>query len=791
MTKLGNGSRFLAFALSLLLLLLSSFIPLAASAEMSAAGDLRIDASGAVTWHERGTADLVIPEFVNGIRVTAISGWLFQGDVALRSITLPAGLVTIGDYAFDGCVNLETVRIPSGVQSIGEYAFRRTPWLEENPNDFVIAGDGVLVQYNGSATDVVIPASVKTIGSHAFPPEEVRIARVRIPEGVTAIGDYAFVRSALATVDLPDSLRTIGMQAFFNTSITSAHIPASVVGIGIQAFDNFMPVIQGMTVDASNSTYASRDGVLFDKSGRTLISHPSARTGSYTVPDGVTRIETGAFMVSQLSEIQLPDSLESIGDSAFLGCENLTSLHLPARVRSIDGHNVFATCPQLRLTVSPENTHISVIDDILYGDQSLIYCPSWKTGSVTVPDNVTAIVDFGFSYCSQVTEILLPEGLDSIGSQAFLNCGALTTISLPASLTWLSAAAFDGCHGLESIWFNGDLPSSNAAMSLFMSPGEEPDGFILYHAEGTTGFDEPWNTHRTETFVPENAGTGNTGMPPVAATTRTIPLAVPAQVLNGRTMVPLRDIAEALGCEIRWVGDTNPQTVTLVRGDKTVRLSKTPGSTMFSREVVANGIPRTLDVPAQILNASTCVPVRFISESLDYLVDYDEVHQEIVVMEPKATGKTIVLKVGGRQARILQGTYEAGLRRMALHLDKPMRTELLNTITPDMPMPQMPRFFLDERTGAQICIVKYDGTLTIPQIQAQLIRNYRDVVPPADAIGYLSTYFLAYFSGTDATAVHSAQANVPGSFSTYDSDRTQVLLFDPEDGMQSFSFVGY
>ena len=92
---------------------------------------------------------------------------------------------------------------------------------------------------------------------------------------------------------------------------------------------------------------------------------------------------------------------------------------------------------------------------------------------------------------------------------------------------------------------------------------------------------------------------------------------------NGRTLVPLRAIFEALGADVDW--DDATRTVTSVKGNTTVELA------IDSTEMKINGAVKVIDVPAQIVNSLTLVPVRAISESFDCLVDWDGNTRTVVI----------------------------------------------------------------------------------------------------------------------------------------------------------------
>jgi hypothetical protein len=144
---------------------------------------------------------------------------------------------------------------------------------------------------------------------------DVIIPNEIVGKPVTSVGVAAFRFCRwLTSVTIGNGVTSIGEQAFsYCNTLTSVTIPDGVTIIGKAAFSRCSSLM-ALTVNASNPVYSSVDGVLFDKSQTTLISFPSGRTGSYTIPESIT----------------------SIGESAFLDCTNLTSVTIPDGVTSIE-----------------------------------------------------------------------------------------------------------------------------------------------------------------------------------------------------------------------------------------------------------------------------------------------------------------------------------------------------------------------------------------------------------------------------------------------------------------------
>ncbi len=133
-------------------------------------------------------------------------------------------------------------------------------------------------------------------------------------------------------------------------------IPDSVTSIeGSSFFD--CPSLTMIDVGKGNLNYASIDGVLYSKNINTLIEYPMGREGAFTIPSGVTFIGCNAFYCCyNLTSLIIPDSVTSIGDSAF-SFTNLTVLTIPSNVTSV-GEYLFVGCTSLNwIEVDGENSH--------------------------------------------------------------------------------------------------------------------------------------------------------------------------------------------------------------------------------------------------------------------------------------------------------------------------------------------------------------------------------------------------------------------------------------------------
>ena len=245
---------------------------------------------------------------------------------------------------------------------------------------------------------------------------------------------------------------SIGKRALSGCKLlTSITIPDSIKSIAIDAFD-FCSDLATIEASGQNVNYTTLDGVLFNKEKTELIRCPAAKTGAhYTIPN----------------------SVNSIGDSALEGCENLKSITIPDSVTGI-AINAFNFCSNLAaIEVNGQNMNYTAIDGVLLNKEKteLIEYPKAKKGTnYMVPDSVTSIGKSALAGCKNLTRITIPESVHSIGEGAFNFSGNLTSITLPEGLTTIPDIAFAFCSNLTSITIgNGVTSIGEQAFSACLS----------------------------------------------------------------------------------------------------------------------------------------------------------------------------------------------------------------------------------------------------------------------------------------------------------------------------------
>ena len=157
---------------------------------------------------------------------------------------------------------------------------------------------------------------------------------------------------------------------------------------------------------------------------------------SVDLPNTVTKISVSAFYnCSGLTSVTIPNSVTSIGNFAFYGCSGLTSVTIPNSVTSI-GNLAF---------------YGSGLTSLVYNAHVFAYMPPSYSGAYTIPDGIEIIAGGAFEYCRGLTSVTIPNSVTSIGQKAFYNCRGLKTIIIPASVQTIGMAAFSSCLNLTVI----------------------------------------------------------------------------------------------------------------------------------------------------------------------------------------------------------------------------------------------------------------------------------------------------------------------------------------------------
>ena len=308
-------------------------------------------------------SDLEFIEIPGNVKTIVSTAFIYCSK--LKSVKFNEGLEEIGEGAFNYCEKLDGISLPSTVKTLGVAAFSGTGITDlnidltgitygnelfrdcKNLKKVTITGNVSDIKYKmfqncSSLTEVSLPSSVTFIGYYSFAGCN-SLTDFTVPENVTRIGNYAFAvdgEGGLASITFNSKLETIGESAFQDCSFTSMTIPDSVTSVATTAFANNKK-LKTVTLSKNMSGIST-----FTFYGCTSLE-------TVNIQEGPWFIDEYAFARCAFTSIKIPDSVQSIGVSAFDNCANLKSADLGNGLQVL-GPYVFSNCNSLESVLIPE-----------------------------------------------------------------------------------------------------------------------------------------------------------------------------------------------------------------------------------------------------------------------------------------------------------------------------------------------------------------------------------------------------------------------------------------------------
>ena len=380
---------------------------------------------------ETDIENLTIPEIcmIDGVSypVTTIAPYAFYEKTNLKSITIPQSITTIGASAFNGCTSLKDIIISDSESSIelgyntfstgtGKGLFADCP-LET----LYIGRSYTIINYNSSYPYNSDPSR------YGYSPFPSTVSTLTIGNGVTSIPDYFLYNgSQIENLTIPNSVTSIGMYAFRNSSkVKSVVIPEGVTRIGYSAFSDCYSLIKsaypssisnpfsyGVCISYPLSSIMDDYGVIYNSEKTQIYFAPLSLDSNYTIPNTVTTIGSSAFRdCSNIVSVVIPEGVTRIGESAFSNT-GLTTLEFNATNCTTCGSSSNPAFPSSITSLTIGNGVTSIPDYFLYNGSQI--------ENLTIPNSVTSIGRYAFwNSDSKLKSLTIGSGLLSIGDYSF------------------------------------------------------------------------------------------------------------------------------------------------------------------------------------------------------------------------------------------------------------------------------------------------------------------------------------------------------------------------------------
>ena len=407
-------------------------------------------------------------------------------DIVIPSVS-PSGDVVkrISSYAFEKCSFIKSIFIPETITNIENYAFLDCTSIDKVYINNIVSWCNIEFEYNMNAR----------YGEYYY---DCSANPLYYAKKLYIDGKH------IQSLEIPSEITQIKAFAFYNADFTSVHIPSSIVGIGECAFLNCESLKGVYITDISawcniNFEYQRKkydtDYYYFCGANPLFYAKKLHLNNQYVrelvIPEGVTKIEAFAFDNGDFTSIHIPSTVSAIEAYAFNSNSSLTGVYITdlsawcnidfAYDRTTDEgvpyyESAFSNPLQFAKNLyfnDNQVTNLSLPGDITKIKPYVFYCANFSTvnisssikeigycafassqvKTVNFSNGLLYIYDRAFSYCTNITKLVLPDSLISVGKMSFSNCTNLADVTFGSALKCINYAAFGACDKITSVTF--------------------------------------------------------------------------------------------------------------------------------------------------------------------------------------------------------------------------------------------------------------------------------------------------------------------------------------------------
>ena len=426
--------------------------------------------------HVHGSA-LTKVTFEEGSALTKIPNQCFQYDQYLETVTIPEGVIEIGDRAFEGCKPLTGIILPDSLKKIGVQAFRDCSSIKKLNIPAEIIGDRAFMDCYG-VTELSFP-NVKTIGHHAFfnagSPMNEAFPSITLPATLTDVQEDSFSQFRYGSVQVAEGnpVLTVTGPVIYRKNSDN--------GKTLLQYSSYSGVSE-ITID-SDTTRISDEAFMTDNTELKLFTIPdtvteigdkafcqafSSEVTSFVIPDSVTTLGKEAFAKNgNLESITVGSGITTLPEGTFMQDYELKTIELNGLITSI-GEQCFSQIgeAQIKLPDTVKDIHAGACSDwsviqnyganfkvdeanhlLLSADGTTVYAympypDDDGNHAITVPDGVTTIKDYALTYAyarlsNPMFKYYLPESITTIGTNA-IGCKLIPDVAYPPGVLLIS-----------------------------------------------------------------------------------------------------------------------------------------------------------------------------------------------------------------------------------------------------------------------------------------------------------------------------------------------------------------